>query len=101
MPTADQILNGLREIANSWKTISILWHISFGVFAIILAIGYRPSRRFAGVLLGLPFLSVSFVSWLLPNPVNGAIFAVRGIYPSRSLYEEHVSYDLMGLAEIE
>jgi hypothetical protein len=79
MPAADQILNGLKEIANDWKAISILWHIYFGVFAVVIAIGYHPSRRLAGVLLGFPFLSVSASAWLLPNPVNGVIFAVIGI----------------------
>lgn len=64
MPTADQLLDGLREIAKTWKAISILWQIYFGVFAVALAIGYRPSRRLAGLLLGLPFLSVSASAWL-------------------------------------
>ena len=77
MPTADQILNGLREIANTWKALSILWHIYFGVYAVVLAIGYRPTKRFAGILLGLPFLSVSASAWMQPNPVNGVINADR------------------------
>ena len=79
MPTADQILYGLREIANTYKIISILWHVYFGVFIVALAIGIRPSRRLAGLLLGLPFLSVSAFAWLTPNPFNGAVFAVVGI----------------------
>lgn len=78
MPTADQILNGLGEIANSWKALSIIWHIYFGVFAVVLAVGYRPSRRLAGVLLGIPFVSVSASAWMQPNPVNGVINAIIG-----------------------
>lgn len=79
MPTADQILEGLREIANTWKVISMLWHVYFGAFVVVLAIGVRPSSRLAGLLLGLPFLSVSAFAWLTPNPFNGAVFAVVGI----------------------
>jgi hypothetical protein len=79
MPSADQILNGLREIANSWRTISILWHIYFGALALALAFGFRPSKRMAGLLLGLPFLSVGAFGWLSSNPFNGVVFPVVGI----------------------
>ena len=79
MPTADQILNGLWEIANIWKIVSILWHIYFGAFVVVLAMGVRPSKRIAGLLLGLPLLSVSVFAWLSSNPFNGAVFAVVGI----------------------
>jgi len=79
MPPADQILNGLREIANNWKVISILWHFYLGVFLIILALGLRPSTRLAGSLLVLPLLSVSIFAWLTPNPVNGMVFALVGV----------------------
>jgi len=79
MPTPEQILSGLREIANSWKAVAVAWHIYFGVLALALAFGIRPPKRTAGVLLALPFLSVSALAWLTPNPVNGVVFAVIGI----------------------
>ncbi len=78
MPTVDQILRSLHEIANTWKTVSIFWHVYFGAAAVALAAGIRPSRLVAGVLLGLPLLSVSAVAWLSSNPFNGAVFAVIG-----------------------
>lgn len=79
MPTADQILSGLRAIANSWNTIAILWHVYFGAMALVLAVGVRPSRRIAGLLLGLPLWSVSAIAWLSPNQFNGLVIAVVGI----------------------
>ncbi len=79
MPTVDQILSGLQESANTWKAVSIFWHVYFGFALIVLLAGIRPSKRTAGVLLGLPFLSVSTIAWLSSNPFNGLIFAVVGI----------------------
>ncbi len=79
MPTVDQILVGLREITNTWKAISIVWHLYFGAAVVALAMGARPSRRVAGVLLGLPLLSVSAIAWRSSNPFNGAVFAVIGV----------------------
>lgn len=79
MPPANQILGGLREIANTYRAVSILWHIYFGALVVVLATGIRPSRRVAGWLLGLPFLSVSVAGWLSSNPFNGVVFAVLGI----------------------
>lgn len=79
MPTAEQILSGLREIANSWKAIAVAWHVYFGALALALAFGIRPSKRTAGVLLALPLLSVAAFAWLTPNPVNGVVFTMVGI----------------------
>ncbi len=79
MPTADQILSGLREIANTWNTVAMLWHVYFGAMVLVLAVGVRLSRRIAGLLLGFPLWSVSAIAWLSPNPFNGLINAVVGI----------------------
>lgn len=68
MPSADQILNGLQYIANTWQQVA--------VFLLLLASGVRPTMRFTGLLLSLPLFSVSIVAWLSSNPFNGAIFAV-------------------------
>ncbi len=79
MPTAGQILNGIQEITNNWKHVSLFWHVYFGILILIIAIGIRPSRRIAGLLLSFPLFSVSIFAWLTPNPVNGVIFAIVGI----------------------
>jgi hypothetical protein len=79
MPTSDEILSGLREIANTWRVLAIFWHVYFGVLAFLLICGARPTRRITGMLLGLPLLSVSAFAWIHGNPFNGAFFAVSGI----------------------
>jgi hypothetical protein len=79
MPSADQILNGLREVANAWKAVAIAWHVYFGALALSIALGFRPFKRTAGVLLALPLLSVAAFAWLTPNPFNGVVFAAVGI----------------------
>jgi hypothetical protein len=79
MPSAEQILNGLRDIASSWKAIAIAWHVYFGALVLDLASGIRPSRRAVGVLLALPLLSVATFAWLIPDPANGVIFTGVGI----------------------
>ncbi len=79
MPSPEEILGGLREITNHWRMLAILWHVYFGVFALGLILGVRPSKRTAGVLLALPCLSVSAIAWATGNPFNGAFFALAGL----------------------
>jgi hypothetical protein len=79
MPSPEEILGGLREITNHWRMLAILWHVYFGVFALGLILGVRPSKRAAGVLLALPCLSVSAVAWAAGNPFNGTFFELSGI----------------------
>jgi len=79
MPTAEQILLGLKEVANNWRPLAIFWHVYFAALVMILISGIRPARRTAGLLLGLPLLSVSIAAWTVSNPFNGVIYAVVGL----------------------
>ncbi len=79
MPTAEQILTGLQDVANTWKIIAVFWHVYFGAMVLVLASGIRPPRRIIGLLLGLPSLSVSVIAWLASNPFNGTVFAIVGL----------------------
>ncbi len=79
MPTYDEILSGLTAIANNWRWLAIAWHAYFGVLAFCLALGARPPKRVAGILLTLPLLSVSVVAWVSANPFNGILLALLGI----------------------
>lgn len=76
MPTADEILKGLSEIANTWTTLAILWHAYFAVFAAAVSLGWRPSKRLVGVFLFPPIVSVSALAWISGNPFSGTIFAM-------------------------
>jgi hypothetical protein len=79
MPTVEQILLGLREVANNWRPVAALWHAFFATLVIALILGIRPSKRLTGLLLGLPLLSVSAAAWTVSNPFNGIVYAVAGI----------------------
>lgn len=79
MPTPEEILFGLGTIANDWQLLALLWHGYFGVLIVGLLFGVRPSVRVAGILLALPFLSVSALAWVSGNPFNGLFFVVAGI----------------------
>lgn len=86
MPSADQILASLHEVANTCRALAIAWHVYFGLLAAALMYGVRPSRRAAGVLLGAPLVSVSVVAWSWSNPFNGVIFGAVGLlFVHRSL----------------
>ncbi len=78
-PTPEQIMYSLTELANTWRLAAIFWHVYFGIFVAVLIFGVRPSKRIAGLLLALPFLSVSILAFTLFNPVNGIGFAVVGM----------------------
>jgi hypothetical protein len=79
MPTPEQLLSGLREIANQWRPLAMIWHAYFGVIAIALLAGARPPKRLCGLVLGLPLLSVSVMAWMSSNPFNGLIFGLLGL----------------------
>jgi hypothetical protein len=79
MPTVEQILLGLKEVANNWRPLAIFWHAYLGAMVVMLLLGKRPPRRLAGIWLGLPLLSVSIGAWTVSNPFNGIVFAFIGI----------------------
>lgn len=76
VPTAVDILDGLIEIANRATGVAIAWHVAIAAALAALAVGWRPSRRAASALIGLPLASVAIVSLVFGNPFNGTIFAV-------------------------
>jgi hypothetical protein len=80
MPTSQQILEGLRYIANAYVELAILWHLVIAIALVMLATRrVRPSQRVAAVLLVLPLLSVAGLAWMNGNPFNGLAFSVAAI----------------------
>ncbi|HXK59464.1 MAG TPA: hypothetical protein PLP42_06160 [Acidobacteriota bacterium] len=79
MPTPEQIVEDLRQIANNWRSLALFWHVYLGALALWLTLGFRPCRRVMGILLALPFASVSLLAWMTGNPVNGAVFALATV----------------------
>ena len=79
MPTAEQILEGLRQISNNFQLFAVIWHIIlFGMIAGLLT-SWKPSNKLLSSLLGIPLLSVSTFAWIEGNPFNGTLFLVFGI----------------------
>src|SRR5512136_1964048 len=78
-PTLEGIISSLTELADNWRLTAVFWHLYFAVFIAALVFGIRPSKRMAGLLLALPFLSVSVLAFTIFNPVNGIGFAMVGL----------------------
>jgi hypothetical protein len=76
MPTPSEILDGLRLAASSAIAIAVAWHVVTLVAALALRIGWRPTRRTAGVVLAAPIASVSVVAFAHGNPFNGVLLGI-------------------------
>lgn len=76
MPSSEEILNGLGEIAWNRTDLAIFWHLHFAILVVALLAGYRISRRMLGILLAIPLLSVGMLAWASANPFNGTLFVL-------------------------
>jgi hypothetical protein len=74
MPATQQILAGLGLIANRFSPVAIGWHFVVLGVVFAVALGWRPSRRIAGMILTLPLMSVSLFALLTGNPFNASVF---------------------------
>jgi len=79
MPSPDQVLAGLQEIATTWQPLAVLWHCCLALVVALLLSGWRPPRRIMGVFTALPLLSVAALAGLSRNPFNALVFALVGI----------------------
>ena len=79
MPGPEDILNGLRGLANAWRLLAIGWHVYFALLAGGALSGWRPARRILALLLVLPLFSVGALAWASGNPFNAAVFAITAI----------------------
>ncbi|MCC7383111.1 MAG: hypothetical protein IT384_14835 [Deltaproteobacteria bacterium] len=77
MPLPGEMLAGLRQIAAEGFLLAVVWHLAIlSVLAFSLFQPWRPSHRFAHVLLAMPLGSVSALAFAYGNPFNGAVFAL-------------------------
>jgi hypothetical protein len=79
MPQATDILDGLSAIANQATAVAVAWHIAVATALVVLASGWRPSRRTARLLIGTPLASVAGVAVVFDNPFNGSVFAATAL----------------------
>lgn len=76
MPSATDILSGLTRIADQAIALAIVWHAVIALTLVALLLGWRPSRRLAGVLLATPLLSVAVLAAAHGNPFNAALLGL-------------------------
>jgi hypothetical protein len=79
MPAPEEILQGLRYIANHYKYFAVFWHLYALSAAVLLIAGSRPNKGMAGFALSLPLFSVSFSAFISENPFNALVFFLLGI----------------------
>jgi len=79
MPSREEILAGLSWAANEAFLLAVLWHVVIAGGAIAVALGWRPSRRLAGMMLSVPLVSVSAVALGVGNPFNALVFCVLAV----------------------
>lgn len=79
MPTRADILSGLAFIANDALTLAMAWHVGVLAVVVALAAGWRPYRRWAGVLLTLPLVSTAVLAGLYRNPFNALVVGLLAV----------------------
>jgi hypothetical protein len=76
MPNVEVLLLQLAEIAAGHWPLATVWHLATAVVLVATIVGWRPSRRWAGLLVTTPLLSVALLAFLHGNPFNGAVFVL-------------------------
>lgn len=79
MPSSEQILAGLTRIADDALPLAVVWHAITLAAVVALALGWRPSKRAAGVLVVTPVVSVGVLAFAYHNLFNAAMFATLAI----------------------
>jgi len=79
LPTPNEILSGLGDIANNWRGLAIFWYV-YAVAVLALILTRCVSTRVIAVALVTPLLSVSVLAGLTGNGFNSAISAVLAGY---------------------
>ena len=90
MPSADAILAGLIETANTWRSLAIAWHLLFAALLAVVLAGWRLSARAIATVAVALVLSVSAVSWASGNPFNGTVFAALAVALAGAATRAHV-----------
>jgi len=75
MPTPEEILTGLQQIADEHSLIANFWHIVIYLYIASLIFRRKVPRREISLFISVPLLSVSVLAWNTGNPFNGTVFA--------------------------
>ncbi|HPT30222.1 MAG TPA: hypothetical protein PLW67_00220 [Prolixibacteraceae bacterium] len=95
MPTQEEILSGLQQIADQRSLIAIFWHIVFYLYLFFIILGRKITRQEMSLFVSVPLLSVSVLAWNTANPFNGTVFVllfVLALYFGLKNQREKVQY---------
>ena len=95
MPTQEEILSGLQQIADERSMIAIFWHIVFYLYLFFIILGRKITRQEMSLFVSVPLLSVSVLAWNTANPFNGTVFVllfVLALYFGLKNQREKVQY---------
>lgn len=73
MPGAESILTGLQAIARDYWYVAALWHVLLATLLVFAAVGWRTSRRRAGVTLSMLAASPGVIAAISGNPFNAIV----------------------------
>lgn len=76
MPPKVEILSGLGRIANEATELAVAWHVLILISGVALLLGWRPSRRWTGLALTTPLVSVGTLAAVYGNPFNAVGMAL-------------------------
>lgn len=79
MPSREEILAGLSWATNEAFLLSVAWHLLIVAGAFAVALGWRPSRRLAAMLLSAPLVSAGVVALGVGNPFNSLVLSVLAV----------------------
>ena len=79
MPSRDQILAGLTEIANQRIGIAVVWHAMLAAALFLVLLGWRPTSRTLGALVAALPASAAVIAILHGNPFNGAALGATAL----------------------
>ena len=58
MPSPENVISGLAELAQQWRWLAAAWHVALGAVLIAFYAGWRPTTRTFLVALVVPLISV-------------------------------------------
>jgi hypothetical protein len=79
MPTSQDILQNLADIADQALPFAVVWHCVVLLALLMWALDFRLSRRIDAMLRCVPLASVGVVAWIYGNAFNGVVFALLAI----------------------
>jgi len=79
MPSPQEIVEGLTQVARGWAPLAVVWHVVVGVAVVLLARGRVPTRRTAGVMLAAPLVSVGVLAAVHGNPFNAIVLGAGAV----------------------